>query len=126
MSLSLLAATAAAAVSGAVASSAPSATQPTLARAVVVAKTYVTERFRISGFYSVRAKRSKRNPRYALVTGYYRRPQRQPNLWVVYLRVREGRWRIHYAGVGARAIEPKIRVPCDIWPPFSEPACMPG
>ena len=104
----------------------PAATEetPTLAAAVRIAKAHVGARFRIRGLYSVRRFGSKRNRTWAVVNGYYRRPQRQPNLWVVYLRVRDGRWRVTYSGIGRRAIEPRVPgVPCDIWPPFSEPSC---
>jgi hypothetical protein len=111
---------------GAVATRSASATAesgPTLATAVRIAKTHVVKRFRIGGLYSIRGKRSKRNATFAAVTGYYRRPARQPNTWVVYVRAREGRWRVYYSAIGVKALEPDIRVPCDIWPPFSEPSC---
>jgi hypothetical protein len=97
---------------------------PTLAAAIRVAKGHVIKRFGIGRLHSVQGLRSKRNRTWAAVNGYYRKPKRQPNLWVVYLRVRDGRWRITYSGIGRRAIEPKVPgVPCDVWPPFSEPSC---
>jgi hypothetical protein len=104
-------------------SAAATQTGPTLAGGVRLARAHVVKRYQIGGLYSVRAKRSKRNPTFAVVTGYYRRPARQPNTWVVYVRAREGRWRIYYSAIGVKALEPRIRVPCDIWPPFSEPSC---
>jgi hypothetical protein len=88
-----------------------------------VAEHHIVARFRISNLHGVFALRSKRNPRFALVSGHYRRPARRPDLWVVYLRVRGARWRVLYSGIGFRAVRPKVRVPCDIWPPFSEPSC---
>jgi type II secretory pathway pseudopilin PulG len=97
---------------------------PSLAAAIRSAKTHVSQRFGISGLHSVQGLRSKRNRTWAAVNGYYRKPRRQPNLWVVYLRVRDGRWRVTYSGIGRRAIEPRVPgVPCDVWPPFSEPSC---
>jgi hypothetical protein len=97
---------------------------PTLAAAIGAAKGHVINRFGIGRLHSMQGLRSKRNRTGAAVNGYYRRPKRQPNLWVVYLRVRDGRWRLTYSGIGRRAIEPKVPgVPCDIWPPFSEPSC---
>ena len=88
-----------------------------------VAKVHVRGRFGITGLHSVSALRSARNHKFALVAGHFRQPVRRPDLWVVYLRVRPGGWRITYAATGFRAIEPKVRVPCDIWPPFAEPSC---
>jgi hypothetical protein len=97
---------------------------PTLAGAIRVAKAHITTRFEITGLHSMQGLRSKRNRTWAAVNGYYRKPRRQPNFWVVYLRLRDGRWRVTYSGIGGRAIEPNVRgVPCDIWPPFSEPSC---
>jgi hypothetical protein len=97
---------------------------PSLAAAIRSAKAHVSKRFGIGGLHSVQGLRSKRNRTWAAVNGYYRKPRRQPDLWVVYLRVREGRWRVTYSGIGRRAIEPKVPgVPCDVWPPFSEPSC---
>jgi len=96
---------------------------PSLADATRLAKTRVTRRFHISGLHSLTSVRSKRNARFALVSGHYRRPARRPDAWVVYLRVTDQRWRIIYAAVGFRAFEPKVAVPCDIWPPLAEPSC---
>lgn len=103
----------------------PTAPEPTLAAAAALAKTHVTKRFSIGGLYSVRARRSARDPSWAAVTGYYRRPpaRGKPNWWAVYLRARGNSWKAVWSGRGFAASEPKVRAPCDIWPPLSEPSC---
>jgi hypothetical protein len=97
---------------------------PTLASAKIVAKAYATKRFEIAGL-SALAFRSRRDPSVALVDGYYARPKVKgaPNVWAVYLRARNGTWRVLFAGINSHTAPSKAMVPCDIWPPFSEPDC---
>lgn len=97
--------------------------------AVVVAKRHVAERWGLGGFRDVFSVRSERNPRWALVNGFYALPKRPggPRPWAVWLRLRDttwrGAWRVMYAGKDAKAAEPGGPVPCDIRPAFSEPSC---
>jgi len=100
------------------------ASGPTLAAAKAVAKAHVAKRFGIGGL-SAQAFRSRRDPSFALVDGYYKRPtvKNAPNTWAVYLRARGGAWRVVFAGIASHTTPTKAAVPCDIWPPFSEPAC---
>lgn len=94
------------------------------AGAVRVAKQHVTARLRVSGLTSVFSLRSRRDPRWALVNGFYQRP-RPRGMWAVWVRLRAGRWTVAYAGLRARAVNPpkSANVPCDIRPAFSEPSC---
>ncbi|MGZ8702278.1 MAG: hypothetical protein ACXWZY_08320 [Gaiellaceae bacterium] len=101
----------------------PEAAQPSLASAVATAKAHMVKRFSIGGLYSVRGARSARDPSWVVVTGYYRRPRARPNWWAAYLRPRGSAWRVVWSGRGFAASEPKVRAPCDIWPPLSEPSC---
>ena len=68
--------------------------------------------------------RSRRDPRWALVGGFYARPA-PGGMWAAWLRLERGRWRLVYAGRDRRAIEPPRRasVPCDVRPAFAEPSC---
>lgn len=105
------------------ADSAPAASEPPVSAAVTKAKTHVAARFSVGGLYSVRGRRSSRDASWAVVTGYFRRPRARPNWWAVYLRARGGSWKVVWSGKGFAAAEPRVRAPCDIWPPLSEPSC---
>jgi hypothetical protein len=92
-----------------------------------VAKTHVVKTFHVSGFRDIFSVRSRRAPSWVLVVGFYTRPKpaHPPGMWAVWLRFRNGRWIVRYAGLNRRAIDPPVRIgaPCDIQPAFSEPSC---
>lgn len=100
---------------------------PAPKQAVQVAKQEVVARWHLGGLSSAIGIRSKIDPRWALVDGFYKRP-RPGGLWAVWLQLKEGRWRVAYAGIDERAVEPpgRLKVPCDIQPAFSEPLCQAG
>jgi len=99
------------------------ASAPAPTSAVRVAKQHVVARLHISGLSGTFSLRSRRDPRWALVDGFYAKPGR--GLWAAWLRLRDGRWRVVYAGLNTRASKPprSAGVPCDLWPSFSEPSC---
>jgi hypothetical protein len=83
---------------------------------VAIAREYVRERGLVperAGFL-----RSRRDPRWAAVSGI----TREHEVWAVWLRIEEGRWRPREAFLGKGENSP-ASVPCDIRPPFSEPEC---
>lgn len=100
---------------------------PAPAAAVAEAKRHVVARHGIGGLKDVHSLRSRRDPRWALVDGFYTRPKRAsgPGLWAVWLRLGGGRWAVRYSGLDGKAVQPpaRIGVPCDIQPAFSEPLC---
>jgi hypothetical protein len=100
---------------------------PAPAAALRVAKAHVVAGYRIGALQSVVSLRSVRDPRWALVDGYYGKPKRSsgPGLWAVWLRLSAGRWVVRYSGLDARAIRPpaRLKVPCDLRPAFAEPSC---
>lgn len=108
------------------AGAAPSAPAPPAA--VRAAKLHVVARHHLAGLKDVFSLRSRRDPSWALVDGFYSKPKlRQgPGLWATWLHLAGGRWLVAYSGIGPRAIGPpaRLRVPCDIRPAFSEPSCQ--
>ncbi len=92
--------------------------------AVTAAERYVSVRYRLAGLEDTFTLRSRRDPRWVLAEGAYARP-RSGGLWAAWLRRAGGRWRVVYAGANRGGLEPPagLRVPCDIRPAFSEPAC---
>ena len=65
--------------------------------------------------------RSKRDPRWALVTG----GGAERGIWAVWLRVEGDRWRPAHALFDGKGDSTPADVPCDIKPPFAEPECPP-
>jgi hypothetical protein len=94
------------------------------AKAVLTATRYVTGRYGLSFLSRVASRRSKRNPDWVLVTGFYRKGARR-GTWAVWERFVDGYWIVKHAGLDEDGIDPPrtVRVPCDIRPAFSEPAC---
>lgn len=94
---------------------------------VSTAKAYVVAKYGIGGLKDVHSLRSRKDPRWALVDGFYTTPKRAagPGIWAVWLQLSGGRWVVRYAGIDRKASQPPIKylVPCDIQPTFSEPFC---
>jgi hypothetical protein len=94
------------------------------AKAVLTATRYVSGRYGLVGIKGISSRRSKRKPDWGLVTGFYRRPG-DGGRWAVWLQLVDGYWIVKHAGLDEKAAAPpkSLRVPCDIRPAFSEPAC---
>jgi hypothetical protein len=88
-----------------------------------VAIAYVKNRLHLRGVNSVVVLRSHRNKRWALVDGYYKKPHF--GSWALWLKKRPARWVVVYGGADKKATAPAGKVPCDIWPAFTDPACAP-
>jgi hypothetical protein len=90
-----------------------------------VALAHVSKRLHLTGVSGVVTLRSRVDRRWTLVDGYYRKPGKG-GLWALWLKQRSGRWVVVYGGTNDRADAPAGKVPCDIWPAFSEPSCTAG
>jgi hypothetical protein len=88
-----------------------------------VALAHVAKRLHLRGVNSVVVLRSRINKRWTLVDGYYRKPRL--GSWALWLRLSSGRWRVVYGGADRKGTAPAGKVPCDIWPAFTDPACTP-
>ena len=90
-----------------------------------VAITYASQKLHLRGVQSLIVLRSKIDRRWTLVDGFYQKPGKV-GLWALWLNQRSGRWVVVFGGADKTATAPASKVPCDIWPAFSEPACQPG
>ncbi len=88
-----------------------------------VALAHVAKRLHLRGVNSVVVLRSRVNKRWTLVDGYYTKPHRGD--WALWLKLRSGRWIVAYGGADRKGTAPAGKVPCDIWPAFTDPACTP-
>jgi hypothetical protein len=116
----------AAAVWVAITAGASSAKKPPSApaKAVTTATRYVTGRYGLTSISGVGSMRSRCRNAWALVSGFYRKLG-TGGTWAGWLRLEDGYWIVKYAGLDAQGLVPpaSLRVPCDIRPAFSEPAC---
>ncbi|MHB1837506.1 MAG: hypothetical protein ACYCXW_21385, partial [Solirubrobacteraceae bacterium] len=94
--------------------------------AVGVALNAARARFHTIDVHAEFGLRSKRDPRWALIDGFAGAKKR---LWAAWLRQDRKRWTLRYFDITA-PFEPASsahgRVPCDLYPAFSEAVCRPS